>query len=82
MTILPVAATVAVGGILHAMPGWTPAIRDANGAVVPGSVAPVESIELNGIGQWLVIRGRDRTNPILLDLHGGPGTPETAMLRE
>lgn len=32
-------------------------------------------LEINGITQWVSIRGRDRRNPILLFLHGGPGSP-------
>jgi pimeloyl-ACP methyl ester carboxylesterase len=62
------------------MPASTPAIRDESGAVVPNSIASVESIELNGVTQSLVIRGRDQSYPVLLYLHGGPGTPETAPL--
>lgn len=33
-------------------------------------------LSVNGTRQWISIRGRDRRNPILLVLHGGPGTPE------
>lgn len=33
-------------------------------------------LPVNGTRQWISIRGRDRRNPILLVLHGGPGSPE------
>ncbi len=62
------------------MPASTATIREAGGAVAANSIASIEAIELNGAQQWLVIRGRDRTNPVLLYVHGGPGNPETATL--
>jgi pimeloyl-ACP methyl ester carboxylesterase len=33
------------------------------------------SLRINGSTQWLSVRGRDLKNPILLFLHGGPGSP-------
>ena len=30
-------------------------------------------VNINGIEQWLTIRGRDARNPVVLFLHGGPG---------
>lgn len=32
-------------------------------------------LPVNGTRQWISIEGRDRRNPILLVLHGGPGSP-------
>ena len=52
----------------------TPAIRDAAGQPVPNSIATLEKVNLNGSEQWITIRGRDRSNPVLLNLGmGGPG---------
>jgi len=59
----------------------TPAITDANGQPVPGSIATLETVELNGSQQWVTIRGEDTDNPILLFLAGGPGGSELVMTR-
>jgi pimeloyl-ACP methyl ester carboxylesterase len=36
-------------------------------------------VDINGMQQWLTIRGRNRRNPVLLLLHGGPGFPMTFL---
>ncbi len=52
----------------------TPPIVDEQGKPIPGSIATLEKINLNGTEQWITIRGEDASKPILLHLGmGGPG---------
>jgi pimeloyl-ACP methyl ester carboxylesterase len=39
----------------------------------PNAIDEARYVEIGGIQQWITIRGEDRTNPVLLLLHGGPG---------
>lgn len=45
----------------------------------PRSINQLESINLGGSKQWIRIRGKDASNPILLLIQQGPGLP---MLNE
>ncbi|MDD1763371.1 MAG: hypothetical protein LUQ70_01480, partial [Methanobacteriaceae archaeon] len=46
---------------------YTPKIEGVN------SIASLEKIDLGGLKQTILIRGKDKNKPILLCLHGGPG---------
>jgi pimeloyl-ACP methyl ester carboxylesterase len=43
----------------------------------PRSIDEARFVRIGGIDQWVEIRGRDRHNPVLLFLHGGPGDVTT-----
>ena len=47
---------------------------------VPNGYKIPKSIEINGIQQWLSIRGQHANHPIILFVHGGPGSPMTPMI--
>lgn len=41
----------------------------------PNGMAEQHYLRIGGVEQWVQIRGEDRANPVLLVLHGGPGSP-------
>jgi pimeloyl-ACP methyl ester carboxylesterase len=71
-----IAVLVAIGACASRAP-YTPPIKDDDGNVIPGSISSIESVMLGGVAQTIVIRGVDRTKPVLLHLHGGPGMPSS-----
>ncbi len=65
--MLPKIITGLFGSILRVGRTSTPPMSTPNG------IAELQSVELNGYPQWLLIRGQDVSRPLLLFLHGGPG---------
>src|SRR5512134_2623860 len=49
---------------------------------VSGGISRLEHMELGGVRQWISIRAVDGSAPILLFLHGGPGSANIAKLRQ
>lgn len=59
--------------ILIALPASTPPILGADGQPLPGSIAELVMVAINGQPNGLMIRGYDVNKPVLLYLSGGPG---------
>lgn len=59
----------------------TPQILNENGTVQTNSIAELNQVELNGHQEWISIRGKNRRNPVLLFLAGGPGGTQMAATR-
>lgn len=52
-------------------PTWTSHIKGEN------SISALEQVEINGSSHEIMIRGNDKDNPVIIIVHGGPGSPET-----
>ncbi|WAG76197.1 alpha/beta fold hydrolase [Clostridium estertheticum] len=61
---------------------YTPPILGENGKPLVGSIAVLEKVTLGDSDQWITIRGKNRNNPVLLFLAGGPGGTQLAATRE
>lgn len=51
-------------------------IAEARRIVTRDGVEELLQIDVGGTKQWIAIRGRNRANPVLLMIHGGPASPE------
>ena len=51
-------------------------LAEVGKVVSPNGIDEAKAVDIGGIRQWITVRGRDRHNPILLVLHGGPAAPD------
>jgi pimeloyl-ACP methyl ester carboxylesterase len=68
--------------ILWLIPAYTSPIKNIDGKIIKGSIAILEKINLGNTEQWILIRGNDSTKPIILFLHGGPGTSSMGLYKK
>ena len=56
-----------------------PSIKDDAGKIIKAGISEKIYMDVGGIRQGMFLRGMDTSKPVLLFLHGGPGSPELAM---
>lgn len=76
LSILLVCILILVGVLLLISPGKPKPFLDNNGKVIVGSISEKIYVKINGVEQGMFIEGKNKNNPVLLFLHGGPGMPE------
>jgi pimeloyl-ACP methyl ester carboxylesterase len=76
---IALAAIVAVAGFLLYRTWRQHRNAEALAIHTPNGVQETMFVPLGGIDQWIQIRGEDRNNPVLLFVHGGPGSSESAL---
>jgi pimeloyl-ACP methyl ester carboxylesterase len=57
-------------------PGTPRPVLDEKGNQMPGSISEILKWNIGSVDQYLIVRGYSKKNPIVLFLHGGPGSPE------
>jgi pimeloyl-ACP methyl ester carboxylesterase len=62
---------------LTTLAGHTQTSETKTGA--PKNIHEAMFVSLNGVEQWITIRGDDERNPVVLMLHGGPGFPTSEL---
>jgi pimeloyl-ACP methyl ester carboxylesterase len=70
-----------VFGLYTQYTAYTPPILGENGRPLEGSITTLEKVKLGGSSQWITIRGKNKNNPVLLFLAGGPGGSQLAATR-
>lgn len=58
-----------------------PPVIDETGRPVPGAIVRLEPVGIGASKQWIQVRGRDPSAPLLLYLSGGPCGSEMAWIR-
>ncbi|MEI3604479.1 alpha/beta hydrolase [Pseudogracilibacillus sp. SE30717A] len=53
--------------------------KDKQGNLNSTAVSALKKLTLGGIDQWITVRGNNEELPILLFLHGGPGSSQTGV---
>ena len=80
--VLSIIGVLTIGLVVLAVnsPGKLLQLKDKDGNEIVNSITEKIFIKIGGIQQGFFIRSENPKNPVILFLHGGPGSPELPML--
>lgn len=73
---------IAFIGLWILSPGKIKPYLDNNGNVLTNSVSEIIRMEIGGLEQGIIVKGKNVQNPVMLFLHGGPGNPEYLLAKD
>jgi pimeloyl-ACP methyl ester carboxylesterase len=81
ISLLAIITLLLIGLLVLALysPGKLEPLKDKEGVEIVGSISEKIFTEIGGIKQGFFIRSENPENPVILFLHGGPGSPELPM---
>lgn len=82
ISVLFICTLISVGILIALSSGKPKPFLDKNGKVLASSISEKVHVNINGIEQGMLIKGKDKNKPVLLFIHGGPGMPEYAISRK
>ncbi len=80
-TVLMTSLVLIIFTIITQLTAYTPPILDENASPLEGSITEIEKVNIDGDIQYITIRGKNKNNPVLLFLAGGPGGTQLAATR-
>lgn len=82
--VLPVGVLIIVAFIILALYRHVVVqeVEARNRIISTRGIQSLEIMELGGVAQWIYIRGEYKEKPLLLFVHGGPGSPEMPMAKK
>lgn len=61
--------------------GKIESLTDKNENIIKDSISKKVYVKINGLSMGMVIKGKNKSNPVLLFVHGGPGMPEYPLTK-
>lgn len=67
--------------LLIQSPGKIESLTDKNENIIKDSISEKVYVKINGVSMGMVIKSKNKSNPVLLFVHGGPGMPEYPLTK-